>query len=75
MLASEYREHFFTLSMITLGVTDGTSTKALAISAALVLSPSSHLSDNKGKAGLAGEDQLYCFDCFGVCRFNAVIEC
>ena len=42
-------KHSLTLSMITRGVTDGTSKKALAISAALVLSASSHLSDNKGK--------------------------
>jgi hypothetical protein len=61
-------KHFLTLSMITRGVTDGTSKVALAISAALVLSPSSHLNDNKGK--LVFEDQLYCFNCFYVCRFN-----
>jgi hypothetical protein len=42
-------KHCLTLSVITRGVTDGTSKKALASSAVLVLSPSFHLIDNKGK--------------------------
>ena len=41
--------HSLTLSVITRGVTDGTSKKTLAISATSVLSPSFHLSDNKGR--------------------------
>ena len=67
-------KHSLTLSMITRGVTDGTSKKALAVSAALVLSPSSHLSDNKGKLVSQVKTSSTGFNCFGVCRFNAVIE-
>jgi hypothetical protein len=42
-------KHSAALSMITWGVMDGTFKKALAVSAALALSRSSHLSDNNGK--------------------------
>jgi hypothetical protein len=42
-------KHSAALSMITWGVMDGTFKKALAVSAALPLSRSSHPSDNKGK--------------------------
>jgi len=42
-------KHSLALSVITRGVTNGASKKALAMSAALVLSPSSHLTDNKGR--------------------------
>jgi hypothetical protein len=42
-------KHSAALSMITWGVMDGTFKKVLAVSAALALSRSSHLSDNKGK--------------------------
>jgi len=42
-------KHSAALSMITWGVMDGTFRKVLAVSAALALSRSSHISDNKGK--------------------------
>jgi hypothetical protein len=42
-------KHSAALSMITWGVMDGSLKKVLAVSAALALSRSSHLSDNKGK--------------------------
>jgi hypothetical protein len=42
-------KHSAALSLITWGVMDGTFKKVLAVSAALALSRSSHLSDNKGK--------------------------
>jgi hypothetical protein len=42
-------KHSAALSMITWGVMDGTFRKVLAVSAALALSRSPHLSDNKGK--------------------------
>jgi hypothetical protein len=46
-------------------VMDVTFRKVLAVSAALALSRSSHISDNKGKSGLASDeklDRLFRFD-------------